>query len=388
MLNAVTTGRTERRRITGKLGLLFLLMMTILTFFSKTINNITLPRVEVTRPAAGALVKEIFGEGTLEAKFCWEEYAKSPLRVKEVLVGLGDQVSKGQPILILDIDDLKSAYLDERARLRELELSLAEAEMECVQKERDYRNVELLYELGAAAKVALQDAEKALADAERKRDTILLNVEVQTRKLQDLAAQVGNDGVYVSPGSGVVVGLSFDKGDMTNSSQPLFRIADPTQGFRPIVPVANDLADYVRPGDTVNFNIPALGDRRGTGEVERIVDNKEQPREKKDIWVDMSLDGLAGGERGLIYLSKKTKQYRTLVPNSAVYEDTNGFYVFTVQERKGPLGTEHYVQKMYVNVEDSDNTKSALTDFVMGEVVVQSSKPISEGDRVLKEAVL
>lgn len=363
-------------------------MMTILTFFSKTINNITLPRVEVTRPAAGALVKEIFGEGTVEAKFCWEEYAKSPLRVKEVLVGLGDQVSKGQPILILDIDDLKSAYLDERARLRELELSLAEAEMECVQKERDYRNVELLYELGAAAKVALQDAEKALADAERKRDTILLNVEVQTRKLQDLAAQVGNDGVYVSPGSGVVVGLSFDKGDMTNSSQPLFRIADPTQGFRPIVPVANDLADYVRPGDTVNFNIPALGDRRGTGEVERIVDNKEQPREKKDIWVDMSLDGLAGGERGLIYLSKKTKQYRTLVPNSAVYEDTNGFYVFTVQERKGPLGTEHYVQKMYVNVEDSDNTKSALTDFVMGEVVVQSSKPISEGDRVLKEAVL
>lgn len=41
---------------------------------------------------------------------------------------------------------------------------------------------------------------------------------------------------------------------------------------------------------------------------------------------------------------------------------------------------------MEVNVEDSDNEKSALTDMVMGEVVMQSNKPVEDGDRVLKEA--
>jgi len=44
------------------------------------------------------------------------------------------------------------------------------------------------------------------------------------------------------------------------------------------------------------------------------------------------------------------------------------------------------LQKVDVNVEDSDNEKSALTDMVMGKVVMQSNKPVEDGDRVLKEA--
>jgi len=50
------------------------------------------------------------------------------------------------------------------------------------------------------------------------------------------------------------------------------------------------------------------------------------------------------------------------------------------------LGPEDYLQKVEVNVQDSDNEKSALTDMVMEEMVMQSNKPVEPGDRVLKEA--
>jgi len=383
--NQAIADEAQRKKVIGKLSLLFLMAMIGLTFFSNTINNFTLPRVQTARPTNGALIKEIFGEGTVEVKSTWEEYAESNLRVKDVLVGLGDRVSKGQPIISLDVKNLKDSYLDEQARYQLLELSLAGAEDVLEQKQRDYENIKVLYENGAEAKITLLNAEKSLAEAQRKCDDIRLNLQIQGRKVENLAEQVANDGVFTAPANGIITELNFAEGTMANNSLPLFQVADPTQGFRLVVPVADDLADYVQPGDTVNVNIFSL-DKRAEGKIERIVDNSQYPGEQKDLWIDVTLEGLAGGEKGEIYLSKKTKQYPALVPNSAVYTDSSGSYVFVLESRKGPLGTENYLQKVEVNVEDSDNEKSALTDMVMGEVVMQSNKPVEDGDRVLKEA--
>lgn len=385
MQNQAIADEAQRKKVIGKLSLLFLMAMIGLTFFSNTINNFTLPRVQTARPTNGALIKEIFGEGTVEVKSTWEEYAESNLRVKDVLVGLGDRVSKGQPIISLDVKNLKDSYLDEQARYQLLELSLAGAEDVLEQKQRDYENIKVLYENGAEAKITLLNAEKSLAEAQRKCDDIRLNLQIQGRKVENLAEQVANDGVFTAPANGIITELNFAEGTMANNSLPLFQVADPTQGFRLVVPVADDLADYVQPGDTVNVNIFSL-DKRAEGKIERIVDNSQYPGEQKDLWIDVTLEGLAGGEKGEIYLSKKTKQYPALVPNSAVYTDSSGSYVFVLESRKGPLGTENYLQKVEVNVEDSDNEKSALTDMVMGEVVMQSNKPVEDGDRVLKEA--
>ncbi|RYD02141.1 RND transporter [Desulforamulus aquiferis] len=386
MHNEAIGDNAQRKKVIGKLGLLFLIGMIFLTFFSNTINNFTLPRVEVARPTNGALIKEIFGEGTIEAKSIWEEYTDSNLRVKDIMVGLGDKVSKGQPILSLDIDSLKSNYQDELARYQQLQLSLAGAWEEQAQKQRDYNNLKYLFELGAETSVNFQNAEKNLTDAERNCENIQLNLEIQARKVESLAKQVENNGVYTAPVDGIITELNFDKGSMANNSMPMFKLADPSQGFRLVVPIASDLADYARPGDTVSVNIFSLVDKKTEGKIERIVDNSQYKGEEKDLWVDVSLEGLTGGEKGQVYLSKKTKQYTTLVPNSAVYNDSIGSYIFVLKSRKGPLGTESYLQKMEVIVEDTDSTKSALTSMVIDEVVIQSNKPVEDGDKVLKEA--
>ncbi|ATW23845.1 efflux RND transporter periplasmic adaptor subunit [Candidatus Formimonas warabiya] len=386
MGNEAIAGDAQRKKVIGKLSLLFLMAMIGLTFFSNTINNFTLPRVQTARPTNGALIKEIFGEGTVEVKSTREEYADANLRVKEVMVEQGDRVSKGQPIIILDVNELKSNYQDEQARYRQLQLSLAGAREEQAQKQRDYDNLKYLFDNEAETAVNLQNAEKNLVDAQRNCEDIQLNLEIQARKVDTLAKQVANNGVYTAPVDGMITELNFAQGSMTNNSLPLFKLADLRQGFRLIVPIDNDLVDYVKPGDTVSVNILSLGDKRTEGKIDKIVENSQHNGEEKDLWIDVSLEGLTGGEKGEIYLSKKTKPYANLVPNSAVYNDSSGSYVFVLESRKGPLGRSNYLQKVEVNVEDSDNEKSALTDMVMGEVVMQSNKPVEDGDRVLKEA--
>ncbi len=385
MGNEAIAGDGQRKKLIGKLSLLFLMTMIGLTFFSNTINNFALPRVQTVRPTNGALIKEIFGEGTVEVKSTREEYADANLRVKEVRVEQGDRVSKGRTIIILDVDGLKSDYQDEQARYRQLQLSLAGAQAEQAQKQRDYDNLKVLFDHEAETAVNLENAARNLADAQRHCEDIQLNLEIQARKVAALAQQVANNGVYTAPVDGLITELNFPAGSMTNSSLPLFKLADLGQGFRLIVPIDKDLLDYVKPGDTVSVNMLSLGDQKTEGTIDRIVENSRHNGEEKDLWIDVSLEGLSGGEKGEIYLSKKTKPYDTLVPNSAVYDDTSGSYVFVLESRKGPLGTENYLQKVNVNVEDSDREMSALTDGVMGEVVWQSNKPVEDGDRVLKE---
>jgi len=380
------TQETARKKKIRKLGLLFVSGMVALTFFSCTINNFTLPRVESARPTNGALVKEIFGEGTVEAKATYEEYTDTSLRVKDVMVGLGDRVTKGQPLISLDVGTLKSDYQDEQARYQQLEISLAGAEADRKQKQRDYDITKILFDNGGESAVNMQNAEKGLADAERNCENTRLNLEIQARKVEKLAKHVEGGGVYTAPVDGIITELNFAKGSMTNNALPLYKLADPGQGFQLIVPVANDLADYAKPGDTVNVNILSLEAKIAEGKIDKIVAGSRHPGEEKDLWVDLSLDGVTGGENGEIYLSKKTKQYPTLVPNSAVYSNSDGSYIYILKSQKGPLGTENHIQKMSVNVEDYDNEKSALSGMVTDEVVVQSDKPLEDGDKVLKEA--
>ncbi len=380
----------RKKQTIGRLSLMFFMMMMVLTFFSNTLLHFTLPKVEAERPTNGVLIKEIFGEGTVEVKQMWEEYAKANLPVKEVLVERGDRVSKGQTILSLDIRSLQDSYLDEQTRLQLLELSLAGAEDTLEQKQRDYENMKALVENGAEAEINLRNAEKALAEAARNCDATRLNLTMQERKVQSLAEQVANGGIYTAPAAGIITELNFAAGSSANSTQPLFRLADTGQGFRLVVPIAGELAEYAQPGDTVSVNIYSL-DQRIEGKIERITDNGQHPGEQKDVWIDLAGEGpagegLAGGEKGEIYLSKKTKPYPALVPNSAIYTDSDGSFIYVLKSRKGPLGMENYVQRLEVNVEDSDNEKSALTNMIADEVIIQSNKTLADGDKVLKEA--
>lgn len=316
MGNEAIAGDGQRKKLIGKLSLLFLMTMIGLTFFSNTINNFALPRVQTVRPTNGALIKEIFGEGTVEVKSTREEYADANLRVKEVRVEQGDRVSKGRTIIILDVDGLKSDYQDEQARYRQLQLSLAGAQAEQAQQQRDYDNLKVLFDHEAETAVNLENAARNLADAQRHCEDIQLNLEIQARKVAALAQQVANNGVYTAPVDGLITELNFPAGSMTNSSLPLFKLADLGQGFRLIVPIDKDLLDYVKPGDTVSVNMLSLGDQKTEGTIDRIVENSRHNGEEKDLWIDVSLEGLSGGEKGEIYLSKKPSltipSYRTV----------------------------------------------------------------------------
>lgn len=412
----------KRKNMTGKLLIIFLIMMVLLTFFSNTINNFMLPRVTLDSPARGALIKEITGQGTIDARVVYEEYidANASLTVKDVNVDVGDNVKKGQTIMSLDIDDIKSSLQDENAKYRQMQISLdklkdsgGEAAYDNNiqtalenkdQKAKDYENIKTLYDSGYESANNLQNAKTAMDDAERSYNSALqaketylrnnerdienseLNLEMEARKISDLNKQISNGGVYTAPSDGVITEINFSKSSVANNSKPLYKLAETNGGFQLTISADSGLIDYVKTGDPVDVDVTSLGDKMITGKISEIKENL-QDGDMKDIVIDLNDQELRGGENASVYISKKTKQYQTLVPNSAVYSDSDGDYILVVRKKDGPLGTENYLQRFDVTVADSDSSKSAIENGIspMDKFVVQSSKPVSDGDRVVVE---
>lgn len=77
-------------------------------------------------------------------------------------------------------------------------------------------------------------------------------------------------------------------------------------------------------------------------------------------------------------------QYDAIVPKSAVYKDSKGDFVLTVESKSSPLGNRYYAQRVSVDVKASDEKSSAVEgDVTRGTyVITASSKPINPGDQV------
>ncbi len=96
----------------------FLVLMALLTFFSNTINNLSLPRVKVENPTSGTLSREITGSGEVLAKKETEQsFDEAGIEIAEVLAEEGDTVEKGQVLVVLNREkpDMTEVEAMERA---------------------------------------------------------------------------------------------------------------------------------------------------------------------------------------------------------------------------------------------------------------------------------
>ncbi|MBE5833462.1 MAG: HlyD family efflux transporter periplasmic adaptor subunit [Butyrivibrio sp.] len=100
----------------------FLAIMLVLTFFSNTIMNYTLPEVATQMVQSGKVSPKIRGTGTVEADDPYSIMVSETRKIASVAVKVGDHVSKDDVIYYLE--DKESDELEEaRKTLDELELA-------------------------------------------------------------------------------------------------------------------------------------------------------------------------------------------------------------------------------------------------------------------------
>lgn len=112
----------KRREWVKNAAIIFLIIMLLLTFFSNTIMNYSLPEVATQYVQSGSITAKVRGTGNVEANDPYNVIVKESRVISSVAVKQGDQVEKDQVLYYLEdaeSDELKKAE-DE---LEELELA-------------------------------------------------------------------------------------------------------------------------------------------------------------------------------------------------------------------------------------------------------------------------
>ena len=103
-------------------AIIFLAVLLVLTFFSNTIMNRTLPEVATQSVTNGSITARVRGTGTVTANGSYQVKADQTREIRAVAVKTGQEVNQGDVLFILgqgDSEELEAA----NDSLRELELS-------------------------------------------------------------------------------------------------------------------------------------------------------------------------------------------------------------------------------------------------------------------------
>lgn len=186
--------KVKKREWVKTAAIIFLVILLVLTFFSNTIMNHSLPEVAAQAVTSGSINARIRGSGTVSANETYDVTISQSRKVQSVLVRVGDQVSTGDVLFILDAQEsaeLKAAQETLKSLERSYQEQLTSATNEAAREDRqiqkareDYNEALALYKqyadvdpsqlksklTAAQAELktlneALEDARKALADA-------------------------------------------------------------------------------------------------------------------------------------------------------------------------------------------------------------------------------
>ncbi len=112
----------KRREWVKNVAIIFLVIMLILTFFSNTIMNYSLPEVATQYVQRGSITAKVRGTGNVEATDPYNVEVKESRVIASVAVKQGDQVEKDQVLYVLE--DAESDELEKaEAELEDLKLS-------------------------------------------------------------------------------------------------------------------------------------------------------------------------------------------------------------------------------------------------------------------------
>ncbi|MBE5884154.1 MAG: HlyD family efflux transporter periplasmic adaptor subunit [Lachnospiraceae bacterium] len=102
----------KKREWVKTAAIIFLSVLLVLTFFSNTIMNYSLPEVAAQYVQSGSITAKIRGTGVVESDDPYEVMVKETRKVSSVAVKVGDVVQKGDVLLYLDgteSEELKAA---------------------------------------------------------------------------------------------------------------------------------------------------------------------------------------------------------------------------------------------------------------------------------------
>ena len=165
--------RSSRKEVIKNIAIVFLAVLLVLTFFSNTFMNYTLPQVSAVYVSQGTISEQIRGSGTVEAAESYEVKFDQTRTIKSVAVKTGQTINAGDTLFELEDSDSD-------------ELTQAQKDLE--DKELDYKKAVLAQSDSSKYQsdyLEIQKAEKELSELQAKYQAALAGTDPLSSALND-----------------------------------------------------------------------------------------------------------------------------------------------------------------------------------------------------------
>ena len=415
MQNQEKTNDQKKREIFGKAIIIFFMTILLLTLFSRTIQNILLPRVTIAKPRSGILVYEVNGTGSIIPSETLKIYPKSTKKVKDFMVETGEKVNKGQVIAVLSgkssaeaeielkilenkLEKLLLETKDSQLEIQQLELEKALKEMNKLaadlkkkeklletggvtinQIEEEKYNLEIASKDYQQKKIEFDNARnnQQISRQKNKKEIEVLHYELELQRLK--IAQLQEEEIIISPFDGIIKEIYYQRGELAFENEPVCSIINTKKGFIFSASLDIEKNSLISVGDTISI---ILKSRNKT--INRPIEKIIIKDNYKELRAVIEETDFLGGEKFDYRIIKRSKSYNTIIPNTALGRDNGGYFVYIIKEREGALGKEYYVKKEYITTGDSDNQNTVVAKGLENRtsIVYSFEKIITDGSRV------
>ena len=317
----------------------------------------------------------------------------SQLKVKKAAKAKEAAVKKKQEEIQLEIDKLTDEYDAACDRQTEAEEELKDITEKLTETEAEQKAtaVEELERAADTAKRAYEklvaELEKTMAGDEAKQGVINVELGNMQKKIARLEEKVkrleesGKTNELVSKVAGVVSTVSCVAGDTAASDMPLAVIELTDRGYSAKLSVTNEQSKQIKEGNPAEILNIWGEDIKAV--VKSIKNDPDNPGKNRLVTFNVTGD-VSVGQNLELAVGERSSYYDTIVPNSAIREDSKGKFVLAIQVKSSPLGNRYIATRLDVQVLASDETSSAISGASMGGefIITTSTKPIEAGMQV------
>lgn len=263
--------------------------------------------------------------------------AKIPGRVTQILVQPGDQVTKGQTLVVLDSTDIQAALKQAEAAEAAARAQMVSNQLQLENARINYERMQKLHEAGAIADSALEAARLQYETLQSGAvEASVAAAEAARISLQD---QLNNCNL-TAPISGTVGSITVSLGDTASPQSPVAYVSDTTR-LQVEVQVSEADVNFIENGSKVNVYISSLSSQPFAGTV-ISVDRMAGPMNRKftvRVGLDKPEPQMRPGMFAEVVLATEEAENTLCVPIEAVIARGEKSVVYTVdaENRARPI---------------------------------------------------
>lgn len=266
---------------------------------------------------------------------------------------------------------------EQTAAVEELKTKLEELQA----KQKDYEAA--LTEIAAKERAL----EEALSGKDIDKQLNNLNLEamrLEISRLQALVDKYQKDAVDTeipAKVSGIISAVNVTAGKENKPGEAMAVIDVIDRGYTIKISVTAEQAKQVKVGDTAEVTNFYWGSDI-TATLEQITPDPANPGQNK-LLVFRLTGEIDAGTNISLSIGQRSSTFNTIVPKSALRQDTNGSFVLVITSRNTPLGNRYTATRVDVQVLAEDDTSAAVTGVAENDyVITTSSKPLAPGTQV------